>query len=123
MQEKLAELEKGQDQAAAVGSVTEEAKDAPMDESEETSVPAAVTETTPEPEPTKDVEEKPATPAETKEEEPKGELIILRNLYLNISLVVEASTDEPMEAETVAPEVPAEAASTEETSATAAEAQ
>ena len=37
MQEKLAELEKGQDQAAAVGSVTEEAKDAPMDESEETS--------------------------------------------------------------------------------------
>ena len=71
LQEKLAELEKGQTTAAAV---TEETKDAPMEESEAEApaAPAAVTEAAPEPEPTKEAE-KTETPAETAAEEPKGE--------------------------------------------------
>merc|ERR1719239_1148608 len=65
LQEKLAELEKGQ-----------------------TAAPAAVTEATPEPEPTKEAEKTEVeAPAETTEE-PKA---------------VETSADEPMEAETAAP--------------------
>ena len=77
LQEKLAELEKGQ--TAAPAAVTEETKDAPMEESEPeapAAPAAAVTEASPEPELTKEAEKTEAeTPAPTTEE-PKGELII-----------------------------------------------